>query len=92
MPKTRRNAGVVAEHLDTLAAIWILASNDERPEISYMGLRHRLRLAGHVDERRLVADRGELFRLSIPESPRRAQNELSPGQPPSVLAPPPARS
>jgi len=55
-----------SEQLDTIAAIWILASNDERPEISYAGLRHRLHLPQGVDERQLVAQRGELFRLSIP--------------------------
>jgi hypothetical protein len=52
------------EELDTVAAIWILASNDERPEISYRGIRHRLRLADGLDLRRLVASRGELFRLN----------------------------
>jgi hypothetical protein len=56
------------EQLDILSAIWILSSNDENPEISYRGIRYRLRLAANIDERRLVADRGELFRTSIPQS------------------------
>ena len=54
--------------LDTISAIWILASNDENPEISYIGLRHRLHLAEWIDERQLVAQRGELFRLKIPKT------------------------
>jgi len=66
---TRKNAeDVQSGQLDTVAAIWILASNDERPEVSYRGLRFRLRLPDEVDERQLVARRGELFRLNIPES------------------------
>jgi hypothetical protein len=69
MPKRLdQRRAAIAEHLDTVTAIWILASNDERPEISYVGLRHRLRIVDGLDERRLVAERGELFRLSIPGS------------------------
>ncbi len=64
--KADRYPVIVTEHFDILAAIWILASNDENPEISYLGLHHRLRPAAHIDVRRLIADRGELFRLSIP--------------------------
>lgn len=45
------------EQLDTVASVWILASNDENPEISYRGLRHRLRLSENVNERQLVARR-----------------------------------
>ncbi len=56
------------EQFDTVAAVWILASNDENPEISYRGLRQRLRLSEDVNERQLVARRGELFRLAIPQS------------------------
>ncbi len=55
-----------AEMLDVLSAIWILACNDENPAISYRGIRHRLRLSEAIDERRLVAAHGELFRLTIP--------------------------
>lgn len=54
--------------LDTLSAIWILASNDDNPEISYKGLRYRLHLEKDVDERQLVAKHGELFRLKVPEA------------------------
>jgi hypothetical protein len=56
------------QQMDIVAAIWILASNDENPEMTYRGLRHRLRLTKDVDERKLVADRRELFRLSIPQN------------------------
>src|SRR5581483_9783289 len=66
---TRENlADIAAQKLDIVAAIWILSSNDEKPEISYRGLRDRLRLAEEFDERQLVADRRELFRLGIPQS------------------------
>ena len=45
---------VQQEQFDTVAAIWILASNDENPEISYRGFgRERLRLPTDVDERQL---------------------------------------
>jgi hypothetical protein len=51
-----------------LSAIWILASNDENPEMSYVGLHNRLCLDGGVDEaRRLVAEHRELFRLTVPD-------------------------
>ncbi len=63
-----RQQGRNRDPLDTLSAIWILASNDENPEISYAGLRRRLRFDDAVDERQLVAEHGELFRLTIPEA------------------------
>jgi hypothetical protein len=56
------------DHCDLVSAIWILASNDEYPEISYQGLRQRLDLAVEVNERRLVASHAELFRRRIPEN------------------------
>ena len=62
----KRNSISTTEHFATLTAIWILASNDERPEISYAGLEHRLHPSKHTDFRQLISDRGELFRLSIP--------------------------
>jgi len=48
--------------LDILCSIWILACNDENPQITYQGLSHRLGLADNFDVRALVQSRGELFR------------------------------
>jgi len=51
-----------------LAAIWILASNDESPLITYRGVQHRLNLSQDFDVRTLVRRHGELFRLGMPAS------------------------
>lgn len=51
-----------------LAAIWILASNDENALITYRGVQHRLNLSNDFDVPRLVRNHGELFRLGMPES------------------------
>jgi hypothetical protein len=48
--------------LDILCSIWILACNDDNPQITYQGLTHRLGLADDFDVRPLVQSRGELFR------------------------------
>ncbi len=56
------------DRLDLVSATWILASNDDNPEISYRSLRQRLDLSMDVDERRLVASHPELFRLHIPQT------------------------
>lgn len=56
------------ENLDLISAIWILASNDENPLVSYKGLTHRLELPKNCDVRAIVASRPELFRLRAPES------------------------
>ena len=39
MFKTDKRRADRRDPIDTLSAIWILASNDENPEISYAGLR-----------------------------------------------------
>lgn len=54
------------EALDTLSSIWIVASNDENPEISYAGLCYRFHISSDAVVRELVAAHGELFRLTIP--------------------------
>jgi len=51
-----------SDDLDTVSAIWILASNDENPLITYKGLIHRLGLPPSCDVRAIVASRPELFR------------------------------
>jgi hypothetical protein len=50
------------EDIDLLSAIWILASNDENPLITYLGLTHRLGLHADYDVRATVGKRRELFR------------------------------
>ena len=50
----------------TLAAVWILASNDERSLITYRGLQQRLQLSDVSDLKRLVAVHPELFRRNLP--------------------------
>lgn len=37
------------DDLDTVSAIWILASHDENPLITYTGLIHRLGLPANCD-------------------------------------------
>ena len=51
-----------------LAAIWILASNDETSLITYRGVQHRLNLPADYDVQDLVRRHGELFRLGMPAS------------------------
>jgi hypothetical protein len=52
------------EELDLISAIWIMASNDETPLITYGGIRYRLDLPADYDVKALVAKRPELFRPS----------------------------
>jgi hypothetical protein len=56
------------DDLDTVSAIWILASNDENPLISYRGLVHRLGLPDGYDVKAIVASRPELFRPGATET------------------------
>lgn len=57
-----------SDDLDTVSAIWILASNDENPLITYKGLIHRLGLPANCDVKAIVASRPELFRPGATES------------------------
>jgi len=50
------------DELDTVSAIWILASNDENPLITYEGIRSRLGLPADFSVKALIRKRGELFR------------------------------
>lgn len=61
---TRRDS----DDLDTVSAIWILASNDDNPLITYKGLVHRLGLHANCDVKAIVASRPELFRPGATES------------------------
>ncbi len=56
------------EELDMVSAIWILASNDENPLMTYRGLAHRLGLPKDCDMKATVASRPELFRPGATES------------------------
>jgi hypothetical protein len=51
-----------------LAAMWILASNDDNPLITYRSVQDRLNLPESFDVRELVRRHGELFRLRMPPS------------------------
>ncbi len=53
------------DDLDLLSAIWILASNDDNPLITYRGLAFRLGLPEDFDVRAIVRSRPELFRLGV---------------------------
>lgn len=57
-----------ADDLDIVSAIWILASNDENPLITYRGLTHRLGLPVKYNVRAIIASRPELFRPGATES------------------------
>lgn len=56
------------DDLDTLSAIWILASNDENPLITYKGISYRLGLPAACDVEAVVASRPELFRPGATEA------------------------
>ena len=50
------------EDLEFLSAIWILASQDEVPLITYEGIKRQLGLPKNYDIKSLIAQRRELFR------------------------------
>ena len=53
------------DDLDLLSAIWILASNDDNPLITYRGLTFRLGLPNSFDVRAIVRSRPEMFRPGV---------------------------
>lgn len=53
--------------LDTLSAIWILACNDDNPQITYDGIRFRLGLDNDFAIKELISSRPELFRKKTSE-------------------------
>jgi hypothetical protein len=55
------------DELDVLSGVWILASNDENPIITYESVRYRLGLASDYPVTELIRSRGELFRMGVPE-------------------------
>jgi hypothetical protein len=58
----RQSFNAQLRELDVLSAIWILASNDRIPLITYKGIAHRLFLTRQTEVRPLVLQHGELFR------------------------------
>jgi hypothetical protein len=64
MPK--ETAESTSDEFDLLSAIWVLASNDDSPIITYEGITHRFGIPAAVNVRALVASRPELFRLGVP--------------------------
>lgn len=48
-----------------LTAMWILASNDEQPIMTYESIRYRLNLPNEYNVKRIVLSRGELFRRGV---------------------------
>lgn len=56
------------EELDLVSAIWILASNDDNPIITYEGIWYRLGLPPETDVRAIIKRRRELFRLGVSAS------------------------
>ncbi len=55
------------DELGLVSAIWILASNDENPLITYAGIRNRLGLCNDSYVKTIVQKRRELFRLGAPQ-------------------------
>ena len=53
---------------DLLSAIWVMASNDENPIITYAGIQYRLDLPPHCNVEELVNSRPELFRHGVNET------------------------
>src|SRR5215470_5249985 len=50
------------DEFDLLSALWIIASNDTNPLITYEGIKYRLNLPNNYNIKGLVHKRGELFR------------------------------
>jgi hypothetical protein len=66
MKRLRKLDIVSSDDFDILAAIWILASNDDNPIMTYQGITYRLGLPKDYDAKRLVKSRPELFRSGLP--------------------------
>jgi hypothetical protein len=59
---------LTSEDFGYLSAIWILASNDDNPLITYEGIRYRLNLPNDYDVQKLIRARAELFRHGVPQA------------------------
>ena len=58
----------ITNQFDFLCSIWVIASIDENPLITYEGLKYRLGLPDSFDIKALVHSRSELFRKTTPQS------------------------
>jgi len=58
----------ITNQYDILCSIWIIASIDENPLITYEGLKYRLGLPDSFDVKSLVHSRSELFRKTTPQN------------------------
>lgn len=63
--KTKSNS-VEMEEAGLLSAIWILASNDENPIMTYKSICYRLDLPDSYNIKGLIKKRSELFRPGVP--------------------------
>jgi hypothetical protein len=63
--KLKRKGITSVDELDILSAIWIMASNDQNPIMTYEGIRYRLNLPEDFNVKTLIKERGELFRQGI---------------------------
>lgn len=63
----KNNSEFEAEEYGILSAIWILASKDENPIITYKSIRYRLGLPDSYDLEGLIKKHLELFRLKAPK-------------------------
>lgn len=66
MSKETKSNSFELEEAGLLSAIWILASNDENPIMTYKSLINRLGLPETYDIKGLIKKRSELFRPGIP--------------------------
>ncbi|HEX8196196.1 MAG TPA: hypothetical protein VF571_08410, partial [Pyrinomonadaceae bacterium] len=64
--KKNISSPIEVEEAGILSAIWILASNDENPIITYKSIAQRLDLPDSYDIKGLIKKRSELFRPRIP--------------------------
>jgi hypothetical protein len=55
------------DRLDVISAVWILSNIDQKPLMTYRGIEYRLNLSENYDVKSIVKERGELFRLEVPE-------------------------
>ncbi len=56
------------DEFDILSSVWILASNDENPIMTYKSILYRLGLDNDYEIKSLISEHGELFRRGIPLS------------------------
>lgn len=68
MSREAKNIVSEPDDIDIVSAIWVMASNDENPMITYEGIRYRMGLPDSYDVRGLVRKKPELFRHGVSSS------------------------